>query len=281
MRIFYALSGGFGKEPPKLKEQKAFVVVDDMKKGLVSVIMPAYNCTAYIGGAIESALKQDVPLEIIVINDCSQDDLDGFMERYRNDPRIRYEKNEKNMGVAETRNRGVALAEGEYIAFLDADDIWTKDKLKRQLKLMQEKGTVICSTARELMNPDGTLSGYIIPVKTEFTFADLRTQNYINCSSVLIKTEVAREFPMRHDDGHEDYLMWMEVLKKYERGCAINEPLLKYRISNTGKSGDKWNSAKMTYRTYRYMGFGFFRSLLYFVCYAFHGVRKYFFWFLK
>ena len=62
---------------------------------------------------------------------------------------------------------------------------------------------------------------------------------------------------------------------------AINEPLLKYRISTTGKSGHKWKSAKMTYRTYRYMGFGFFRSLLYFICYAFHGVRKYFFWFLR
>lgn len=252
-----------------------------MEKTLISVIMPAYNCTAYIGSAIESALRQDVPLELIVVNDCSTDNLDEFMLRYKNDPRIRYVKNEQNMGVAQTRNRGVALAKGEYIAFLDADDVWAKDKLKRQLKLMREKNAVICSTARELMNPDGTLSGYIIPVKEEFSFSDIKKQNYINCSSVLMKASVAREFPMHHDDSHEDYLMWLEVLEKYKFGCAINEPLLKYRISNTGKSGSKWNSAKMTYLTYRYMGFGFFRSALYFVCYAFHGMRKYFFWFLK
>lgn len=247
---------------------------------LVSVVMPAYNSREFIGQALDSALIQDVPLEVIVINDCSRDDLDHFMRRYRNDPRVRYIKNEKNLGVAETRNRGVAMARGEYIAFLDSDDIWARDKLKKQLDLIREKDTVICSTARELMNPDGTLSGYIIPVKTDYTYEDIKTQNRINCSSVLIKTEVAREFPMHHDDSHEDYLMWLEVLEKYGRGCAVNEPLLKYRTSAGGKSGTKWKSAVMTYKTYRYMGYGPVRSGLYFVCYAFHGLKKWMFWFL-
>lgn len=248
---------------------------------LVSVIIPAYNCANFISRAIDSALAQDVPIEIIVIDDCSQDNLDQVMEKYQEYPYIRYLKNEKNLGVAKTRNRGVSLARGEYIAFLDADDYWAENKLKKQLKLIAEKGTVICSTARELMNPDGTLTGHIIPVETEYTFDDLRHHNQINCSSVLIKTEVALEFPMHHDDSHEDYLMWLEVLKKYDGGCAINEPLLKYRITNTGKSGNKWQSAKMTYMTYRYMGFGFFRSAIYFASYTFHGIRKYYHWFLK
>ena len=253
-----------------------------MEEILVSVIIPAYNCIRYIGMALDSALIQDVPMEILVINDCSPDDLDGFMAKhYGQYPQIRYLKNEKNLGVAETRNRGVRLARGKYVAFLDADDYWEKDKLKKQLKLIREKGTVLCSTARELMRPDGSLTGYILPVKEEFTFRDLQLQNQVNCSSVLIETEVAREFPMHHDDSHEDYLMWLEVLEKYGRGCAINEPLLKYRISDTGKSGSKLNSAKMTFMTYRYMGYGFFRSCMYFMSYAFHGLRKYFFWFLK
>ena len=135
-----------------------------------------------------------------------------FRYYWRDDPRVRYFKNERRLGVAKTRNRGVAMARGEYIAFLDADDLWTKDKLKRQLQLMQEKNAVLCSTARELMNPDGTLTGYVIPVKTEFTFSDIRTQNQINCSSAVLRADVAREFPMHHDDSHEDYLMWLEVL---------------------------------------------------------------------
>lgn len=264
----------------KPKDTNLFIGRIDMKEILVSVIIPAYNCANCIHMALDSVLAQDVPMEILVINDSSKDDLDRVMERYEKYPQILYLKNERNLGVAKTRNLGVARARGQYVAFLDADDYWEKDKLKKQLKLIEEKGTVICSTARELMNPDGTLTGYVIPVKTEFTFQDLRMHNLINCSSVLIRTEVAKEFPMHHDDSHEDYLMWLEVLEKYGKGCAINEPLLKYRIANTGKSGNKLNSARMTYRTYRYMGFGFFRSVVYFICYAFYGMRKYFSWFV-
>lgn len=248
---------------------------------LVSVIIPAYNCEKFISMALDSALMQDVPMEVLVINDCSRDNLDKVMRDYAGDDRVRYLKNEKNLGVAETRNKGVRLAKGEFIAFLDADDYWAPGKLKRQLALIREKDTVICSTGRELMNPDGTLTGYVLPAKETYTYRDLQTQNQINCSSVLIRRSVALEFPMHHDDGHEDYLMWLEVLEKYGFGCAINEPLLKYRISNVGKSGSKWNSAKMTYKTYRYMGYGFFRSAWYFLSYAFYGLKKYFRWFLK
>lgn len=252
-----------------------------MKDNLISVVIPAYNCANYISHALDSALVQDVPLEIIVINDCSKDNLEQVLQPYLKFPYVRYIKNERNVGVAEARNRGVAMAKGNYIAFLDADDIWVEGKLKKQLALMEETGAVICSTARELMNPDGTMTGYVIPVKTAYTYSSLRQHNQINCSSVLMKAEVAKEFPMHHDDSHEDYLMWLEILEKYGTGCAVNEPLLKYRITNTGKSGNKWNSAKMTYRTYRYMGYSIFQSMLYFICYALNGVRKYFFWFLK
>lgn len=248
---------------------------------LVSVIVPAYNCADFIQLALDSALAQDVPMEILVINDCSKDDLDRVMEKYLDVPQICYLKNEKNMGVAATRNRGIALAKGKYIAFLDSDDYWATDKLKKQLQLMEKTGTVLCSTARELMNPDGTLTGCVIPVKTEYTLRDLRLQNFINCSSVLIRADVAKEFPMHHDDSHEDYLMWLEVLGKYGRGCAVNEPLLKYRVSNTGKSGSKLKSARMTLLTYRYAGFGPLRSLGCFVCYAVNGAVKYLPWQLQ
>jgi teichuronic acid biosynthesis glycosyltransferase TuaG len=252
-----------------------------MEEILVSVVIPAYNSANRIHLALDSALAQDVPLEIIVIDDCSQDNLDEVMERYLQFPQIRYFKNPENLRVAATRNRGVSLARGAYVAFLDSDDYWEKGKLQKQLALLAETGAVMCSTARELMNPDGSLTGHIIPVQTEYTYRDLLRQNPINCSSVVIRTAVAREFPMHHDDAHEDYLMWLEVLEKYGRCCAINEPLLKYRVTSTGESGTKLNSARMTFMTYRYKGFGFFRSMLYFVSYAFHGFRKYFSWFLK
>lgn len=252
-----------------------------MRNVLVSVIIPACDCANSISRALDSALCQDVPLEIIVINDASRDNLDQVMEAYRDYPQIRYLRNSKNLGVSETRNRGVRCACGEYIAFLDADDQWEVGKLKKQLEVLQEKKGILSSTARELMNSEGVLTGYVIPVKTEITFKDLCRQNQINCSSVMIKREVALEFPMCCDDCHEDYLIWLKILKKYGTCYAINEPLLKYRVSATGKSGSKWHSAKMTFRTYRYMGFGLIRSAYYFAHYTFHGIRKYLPWFLK
>lgn len=248
-----------------------------MKQPLVSVIIPAYNCAESINKAIDSALSQKVVLEVIVLNDCSKDQLDDVMQKYQEYDNVKYIKNEKNLGAAKTRNKGVTLAKGEYIAFLDGDDYWDESKLEKQLKLMKETEAVLCSTARELLTPDGECTGRVIPVKPEITYNELLKHNSINCSSVVVKTEVAKEFPMHHEDSHEDYIMWLEILKKYGKACAVNEPLLKYRLSNQGKSGSKLHSAKMTFKVYRYMGFGMIQSIMCFVSYAFHGVKKYYF----
>lgn len=242
---------------------------------LVSVIMPAYRCADTIEKAVDSALMQEVPLEIIVLNDCSPDDLDTVMERYCGDSRIRYVKNEQNLGASGTRNRGVQMARGKYTAFLDADDWWEKGKLKKQLARMEREQVVLCSTARELVTPDGALTGRVIGVREQITYRDLLLHNCINCSSVVLLTDVAKEFPMQHEDSHEDYIMWLSILKKYGRAAAVNEPLLKYRLTASGKSGNKLKSASMTFKVYRYVGFGFFTSCFWFCAYAVNGVRKY------
>ncbi|MBQ8858132.1 MAG: glycosyltransferase family 2 protein [Lachnospiraceae bacterium] len=242
---------------------------------LVSVIIPTYNCEKYICQAIDSALSQQVPLEIIVINDCSTDATEEVIKTYSSNEAIRYYKNEQNLGASGSRNHGITLAKGKYIAFLDADDWWEPDKLKKQLKLMKEKKAVLCSTARMLVNPDGSSMNKIIPVPELITYRTLLKHNCINCSSVLLFREVALEFPMEHEDSHEDYIMWMRILQKYKKACAVNEPLLNYRLSSTGKSGSKLKSAKMTFKSYRYMGFGLIKSLLCFCSYAIHGVLKY------
>lgn len=245
-----------------------------MNKPQVSVIIPAYNCAGYISKAIDSVLNQDVELEIIVIDDNSTDNLDEVMEKYRDNPALFYVKNSKNLGVAESRNKGVNLAKGNYIAFLDADDYWEKDKLKKQLNALAKTGAVICCTAREMVRPNGELTGRTIPIKEKLTYRELLKHNSINCSSVLLEAAVAREFPMEHDDSHEDYIMWLEILQKYQYACGINEPLLKYRLSPDGKSGDKIKSAAMTFKVYRYMGFGWMKSLVCFCSYALHGIWK-------
>lgn len=242
---------------------------------LVSVIMPAYRCAGTIRKAIDSALEQDVPLEVIVLNDCSPDDLDQVMKQYQDVDAVRYVRNETNLGASGTRNRGVQIARGSYTAFLDADDWWEKGKLKKQLALLEKEQAVLCSTGRELVTPDGRLTGRMIGVREQITYRSLLLHNCINCSSVLLRTDVAKEFPMQHEDSHEDYIMWLAILKKYGRAVAVNEPLLKYRLTAQGKSGSKLQSASMTFKVYRYAGFGPLPSCFWFCAYAVNGVLKY------
>ena len=246
-----------------------------MEKPLVSVVMPVYNGERYIGKAIESALGQEVPVEVLVIDDCSADGTELAVMKYMDSGKIRYIQNEQNMGAARSRNRGVKEARGKYIAFLDADDWWEEGKLAAQLAALEMTGDVICSTGRDLMNPDGTFTGKYIPVKSRLDYHELLKHNSINCSSVLILREVALEFPMEHDDSHEDYITWLKVVRKYGHATGINRPYLKYRLSQGGKSRNKAKSAIMTYQVYRYVGYGPLRSACFFLSYALHGIWKY------
>lgn len=242
---------------------------------LVSVIIPAYNSEKYIEKAIDSVLIQDVPLEIIIINDCSPDKTSDIMKKYENHPLIQYYENKVRLGAAGTRNKAVTLSRGKYVAFLDCDDWWEPDKLKKQLKMIEKTGAVLCSTARRLIDKASGTAGKVISVKEIITYDMMLHQNCINCSSALIKREVIAKYPMAYEDSHEDYITWLKILKEYKFACAVNEPLLNYRVSKTGKSGSKMKSAKMTFMVYRYMGFGLLQSIWYFCCYAINGMKKY------
>ena len=242
---------------------------------LVSVCMPAHNAQCTIREAVESVLNQDVPLELLIVEDCSTDGTLAAVREFEKDPRVRVLVNSENLGAAKSRNKAVRSAAGKYVAFLDADDRWAAGKLKRQLEKIRETGDVLCCTGRELMRPDGTLTGRVIGVPEVITYRRELRDNCINCSSVLLLREAALKFPMEHEDSHEDYIAWMKLLRRYRRACGINEPLLQYRLSSGGKSGTKLRSAAMTYHAYRYAGFGPVRSALLFCRYAVRGVLKY------
>lgn len=243
----------------------------------VSVIMPTYNASKYIEEAIESVYCQKVNWELIIIDDASDDDTEHIVQKFLEDERVVYIKNKENLGVAASRNLGIQWAKGEYIAFLDADDRWTKGKLELQLELMKEKNAVLCSTARVLMHETGELTGKIIPVKERVTYKALLYGNCISMSSAMVRKKVALEFPMGHDHLHEDYIFWLQILAKYEVAYGINEPMLEYRVARESKSGNKLRSAAMTFGVYRYIGLNVFQSIYYFIGYAVNGVKKYIF----
>lgn len=262
------------------------------RKPLVSVIIPCYNAERTLKAAVDSALAQcrDVPLEIILIDDGCTDGSRRVMESCERTAcegtgderptRVLVIRNEKSKGAAAGRNAGVQAARGKYAAFLDADDMWTEGKLKAQVALLEEAQSAgelcpLCCTARELITSDGKDTGRVIPVRQRISYRQLLSHNSINCSSVLLPIGIAREFPMEHEDSHEDYITWLKVLKKYGSAAGINRPYLKYRLSAGGKSGSKLKSARMTYTAYRYAGFGRIRAALLFVSYALHGVWKY------
>lgn len=244
-------------------------------KVLVSVIMPVYNTERYVAQAIESVLCQKVPLELLIIDDGSTDRTAEIAGQYADGSKVLLFCNEKNKGVAESRNLGIRRAKGKYVAFLDGDDWWSEGKLEEQCAILEKSQVVLCCTGRELMNPDGTSKGKVIGVPEEITYSMLLRSNRIPCSSVVMKSEAARAFYMCHDELHEDYILWLRVLKKYGNAYGINKPMLKSRLSEKGKSRNKIKSAKMQFGVYRYMGFGWLASCCYFMMYMIHGVFKY------
>ena len=246
-----------------------------MNNSLVSVVIPVYRALDYIEQTIQSVINQGVDSEIIIVEDKSDKLSTQIIMKYKEKANITYVENPKRLGVAANRNIGIDLAKGKYIAFLDADDWWSDDKLKKQLKLIESKDTVLVYTGRELMDHDGEATGKKVNVPLMVDYKKLLRGNVIPSSSVLLKSLVAKEFPQHHDELHEDYIMWLEVLRKYGVAYGINEPLLKSRLSEGGKSRDKKKSALMTWGVYKLMDIGFLRRCYLFVCYSLKGIFKY------
>jgi teichuronic acid biosynthesis glycosyltransferase TuaG len=244
---------------------------------LVTIVIPAYRAEAYLRQSLESALRQEISCEILIIDDCSPDETGALADglRAEHPEEIKVIHNQQNLGVAESRNIAIRMARGRYIALLDADDWWADGKLKKQVALLETTGCALCCTGRELMNPDGSSLQKTIGVPARISYQMILKTNLISCSSVLMRTEVAQEFEMTHDELHEDYILWLKILKKYGDACGIDAPLLKSRLSDGGKSRNKLKSAKMQFGVYRLMGFGLLRSCFYFIQYAVNGFRKY------
>lgn len=243
------------------------------KTPIISVIMPVFNGEAFLEKAIFSVLSQGLDLELVVVEDCSTDGSRELLTVLaEQDSRIRLILMEQNSGVAACRNRGVSEAKGAYVAFLDCDDWWEPGKLQMQLALMQETGCAVSCTAREFAEADGRLTGRIVPVQERITYRDLLRVNSIALSSSMVRTEIARKFPMEHDDCHEDYMMWLNMLKTHGEARGINLPLLKYRRSPQAKTGNKLKSAQMHYKSLRKHGISPLPACLHFVQYAVNGL---------
>lgn len=244
---------------------------------LCSVVIPAYNSEAFLPGCIHSVQAQSLlDLEIQVVDDGSADGTQQCVQRLaEGDARIRYLKQPENMGVAAARNRGVAEASGEWIAFLDSDDLWTPDKLARQLALADRSGAQLLYTGARCIDHDGAPLERMFTVPPQVTFESMLHGNDIVCSSVLVRRELLLQNPMERSDLHEDYITWMRILKTVGQGVGLCEPLVLYRFTVGSKSRGKLRSAVTTWKTLGYLGIPLFKRMSGFCGYIVHGLRRY------
>ena len=246
---------------------------------MISIIMPAYNAALYIKEAITTVLNQTYQdWELIIIDDHSTDETTQLIEHFSEmDSRILYIINKTNLGVAAARNKGISIATGEWIAFLDSDDCWHPEKLKKQIDFAESHQGGFIFSGSSFMDESSTPLDYYLTVPEAITYKELLKQNIISCSSVLIRKTLLKNYPMEHASKmHEDFAVWLQILR-YETDFAygINEPLLIYRISSTSKSGNKIKAGLMTFRVYRYLGIHFVPAFYYWICYFIRSVKKY------
>lgn len=209
----------------------------------VSVIIPAFNAEKFLRETLESALGQTVPpLEVIVVDDGSTDGTVALVERFRGAVRL---LRQANGGVARARNAGAAQAKGEWLAFLDADDVWLPGKLERQ---MASADAALIHTDRYNIGVlDGlpAVHGDLQPLVDGDVFSALLIGgNVITTSSVALRTEVFRDLGGFDEDPRllaEDWDLWLRVAERHAiRACR--EPLVRYRLHAAGLSR---NPAKM------------------------------------
>lgn len=246
---------------------------------MVSIVMPAYNAEKFIVESIESVLAQSyLNWELWIIDDCSSDATATLSLEYTyNFEQIHYHLNERNLGTGLSRNVGITLANGEWIAFLDSDDLWRKDKLELQLACADVTGGDFLFSGSSFIDEMGISNSYNLQVPATISYHELLKQNLISCSSVLIKRDLILSYPMEALPGlHEDFVTWLQILKKSTTvAYGVQEPLLIYRVYSSSKSGNKLKAAKMTFRAYRYVGLGLLPSLYYWGWYAWRSVWKY------
>ena len=245
--------------------------------GLVSVIMASYNAEKTIEQSINSVLNQTYPaVELLVVDDYSQDRTVKLVENIMaRDNRVRLIYNKENSGVSYTRKHGLEEAKGAWIAILDSDDIWAPEKLEKQIILQKKMNADLLFTGSAFMDSDGQPIDWYLHAPSEVTYRHLLKQNVLSNSSSLVRKELYEKYYAVGDGMHEDFAVWLGILKEGKKAYGVDEPLLTYRIAKSSKSGNKIKAAKMNWNTYRYIGLNPLSAFYYECWYVVKGLMKY------
>ena len=205
----------------------------EREAGLVSIIMPSYNTASFIEETIQSVLNQTYTnWELIIVDDCSTDNTDEVLENIK-DSRIRYFKNDKNSGAAVSRNKALREAKGQWIAYLDSDDLWMPEKLEKQIHFMETNGYAFSYTNYEEIDVNGNKTGVSITGPKKITKIGMFNYCWPGCLTVMFDANKIGLIQIEDIKKNNDYAMWLKVCRKAD--CfLLDETLGQYRKGRIG-----------------------------------------------
>ena len=230
---------------------------------LVSVIMPYYNKKNFFLKSINSVLNQTHgKLEIIIIyDDQNREDLQYIENCIKNDLRVKIIFNEKNKGVAYSRNKAISIARGEYIAFLDCDDYWEVNKIEVQLNFMLTHGYHFSHTTYHVLNYNGKIVSTIRARET-LKYKELLRSCDIGLSSVILKRKLLRDMKFPELKTKEDFVLWLSLAKKSVDLVGLDKPLMFWRQTPNSLSSSILQKLKDAFQVYHlYEKKNFFYSI--------------------
>jgi teichuronic acid biosynthesis glycosyltransferase TuaG len=247
------------------------------QESLVSIITPSYNSSKFITDSIKSVISQTYSnWEMLIVDDNSTDDSVKIIKQHtKQEPRIKLIELKKNVGAAIARNKALEQATGQYIAFLDSDDIWLPKKLEKQITFMTKNQYAFTFTAYKVFSENGKKDYHTINVPKKLTYSDYCKNTIIGCLTVIIDKEVMGDFRMKNIRSSHDMALWLELLKRGHSAYGLNEVLAKYRLVSTSNTSKKYIAAKEVWDVYRKVEeLTLIKSSWFFLNYVFHALKK-------
>ena len=225
------------------------------RQGLVSIVVPVYNAAPYLEETVRAVQRQTFEnWELLLGDDRSADESGEIMRRLAaQDGRIRpLLQEEGKKGAAAARNLGTDRAQGQYLAFLDADDVWKEDKLEKELAFLREKGAGFVFCAYEFGDEAARGTGKVVAVPETLTYREALSRTVVFTSPVLLDRDRIEESLLRMPDVRsEDTATWWQILRAGHVACGLNENLVIYRRPKQSLSSNKAAAVARIWKLYR------------------------------
>jgi teichuronic acid biosynthesis glycosyltransferase TuaG len=223
-----------------------------MEKPLVSVIIPTFNSEKYISDTIISVQNQTYQnWEILLVDDGSNDETQTIITSFLTDKRIQFYPLEKNSGTGVARNFALEKANGKYISFLDADDLWKSDKLEKQINFMQTNYLPFTFSFYDCIDEQGKSLNRRIEAPRNLLYLQLFFCNYVGNLTGIYDAEYFGKISISNIRKRQDWMHWLTILKKIKTAKPVPESLAIYRIRENSLSTSKMALIQYNFAVYR------------------------------